>query len=259
MLDLKLLEALPRVPAPVLTVYLNTTPADLRNLRNPSCYLIWLETQAKTLEEGMQKAELRTFRELLQRVEEFLNQSPPQTRDLAIFVGPDYWQAFLLRVDTQDEIFWGLPELSQLLWLVEEHHLAGMVLADRDGTRFYRCWMRELVQEHKEAPKINVWEWRRKDLKPPSNPGVEMLRRRPGSGRHARRIAGRFDARRRDRARNRGTSQAMHQLRLDRSHRRFQLCRLRRPSATLRGVLPRLAKRYKAPLEVIADDAGDRL
>src|SRR5882672_5251778 len=175
MLDLKLLEALPRVPAPVLTVYLNTTPADLRNLRNPSCYLIWLKTQAKTLEEGMQKAELRTFRELLQRVE-FLTESPPQTRDLAIFVGPDYWQAFLLRVDTQDEIFWGLPELSQLLWLVEEHHLAGMVLADRDGTRFYRCWMRELVQEHKEAPKINVWEWRRKDLKPPSNPGVERLR-----------------------------------------------------------------------------------
>src|SRR6266850_7235849 len=72
MLDLKLLEALPRVPAPVLTVYLNTAPADLRNLRNPSCYLIWLKTQVKTLEEGMQKAELRTFRELLQRVEELV-------------------------------------------------------------------------------------------------------------------------------------------------------------------------------------------
>ena len=27
----------------------------------------------------------------------------------------------------------------------------------------------------------------------------------------------------------------------------------------LRAVLPRLAKRYKVPLEVIADDAGDRL
>jgi hypothetical protein len=36
--------------------------------------------------------------------------------------------------------------------------------------------MHELGQEHKEAPKINVWEWRRKDLKPPSNPGVEVLR-----------------------------------------------------------------------------------
>jgi hypothetical protein len=109
MLDLKLLEALPRVPAPVLTVYLNTTPADLRNLRNPPRYLIWLKTQAKALEEGMQKAELRTLRELLQRVEEFLTQSPPQTRGLVIFVGPDYWQAFVLRVDTQDEVFWVCP------------------------------------------------------------------------------------------------------------------------------------------------------
>ncbi len=40
----------------------------------------------------------------------------------------------------------------------------------------------------------------------------------------------------------------MHELRLDRSHRRFHLCRLRR-----------LVKRYKASLEVIAEDAGDRL
>jgi release factor family 10 len=176
MLDLKLLEALPSVPAPVLTVYLNTAPGDLRNLRNPARYLIWLKTQAKALEEGMQKAELRTFRELLQRVEEFLAQSPPQTRGLAILVGPDYWQTFVLRVDTQDEVFWGLPELRQLLWLMEEHHLAGVLLADHDGARFYRYWMRELVEEHTEAPKINVGEWRRKDLKPPSNPGVEMLR-----------------------------------------------------------------------------------
>jgi len=176
MLDLKLLEALPRVPAPVLTVYLNTTPADLRNLRHPPHYLIRLKTQAKALEQGMQKAELRTFRELLQRVEEFLTGSPPQTRGLAIFVGSEYWQVFVLRVDTQDEIFWGLPELSQLFWLMEEHHLAGMVLADRDGALFYRYWMRELVLEHKEVPKINVWECRRKDLKPPSNPGAKMLR-----------------------------------------------------------------------------------
>jgi len=50
----------------------------------------------------MKKAELRTFRELLERVEEFLTQNPPQTRGLAILVGPDYWQALVLRVDTQD-------------------------------------------------------------------------------------------------------------------------------------------------------------
>jgi hypothetical protein len=71
-----------------------------------------------------------------------------------IFVGPDYWQAFVLRVDTQDEVFWGLPELNQLLWLMEEHHLAGVVLADRDGARFYRYWMGEMVQEHKEGPRL---------------------------------------------------------------------------------------------------------
>lgn len=37
---------------------------------------------------------------------------------------------------------------------MEEHHLAGVVLADRDGARFYRYWMGEMVQEHKEGPRL---------------------------------------------------------------------------------------------------------
>ena len=44
-----------------------------------------------------------------------------------------------------------------------------------------------------------------------------------------------------------------------RGHTRRAACGGARLLTGLRAVLPRLAKRYKVPLEVIADDAGDRL
>ena len=53
----------------------------------------------------------------------------------------------------------------------------------------------------------------------------------------------------------------MRQVRMDRSDARFNLSRSRQCALVtdLRAVLPPLARRYKVPLEVIAEDAADRL
>jgi hypothetical protein len=54
MIDAKLVQSLPQLTPPVLTAYLETYSADSRNLRHPPRYLIWLKSQAKGLEEGLQ-------------------------------------------------------------------------------------------------------------------------------------------------------------------------------------------------------------
>jgi Bacterial archaeo-eukaryotic release factor family 10 len=176
MLNAKLVESLSQVAPPVLTAYLDTIPTDPRNLRQPPRYFIWLKSQCQALEANMQKPERKAFHEQVQRVEEYLTQSPPATRGLVIFANPKIWQVIALRVDTIDELFWGLPSVSQLLWLVEEHRHCGVVLANRSVVRLFHYWMAELVEEHRETPKIDTSEWKRKDLKPPSQPGIEMLR-----------------------------------------------------------------------------------
>jgi hypothetical protein len=176
MLDAKLVESLSQVAPPVFTTYLDTTPTDPRNLRQPPRYLIWLKSQCQALEAKMEKPERKAFQEQVQRVEEHLTQNPPATRGLVLFASPHIWQVIVLRVDTIDELFWGLPSVSQLLWLMEEHRHCGVVLADRTGVRLFHYWMAELTEEHREAPKIDTSEWKRKDLNPPSQPGVEMLR-----------------------------------------------------------------------------------
>lgn len=114
MLNAKLVESLSQVAPPVLTAYLDTTPSDPRNLRQPPGYLIWLKSQCRALEAKMEKTERKAFHEQVQRVEEYLTQSSPATRGLVLFASPKIWQVIALRVDTIDELFWSLPSVSQL-------------------------------------------------------------------------------------------------------------------------------------------------
>src|SRR5712671_4641981 len=176
MLDAKLLESLPHIPQPVLTAYLETNPADSRNLRHPPGYMIWLKSQAKDIEGEVPESERKAFREQVQRLEEHLTQYPPRSRSIVIFAGPEFWHAISLHVEAEDELFWGLPSLIQMLWLMSEHRLCGVVVADRSGARFFHYWMGEITKDHEARFHIDTSEWSRKDLMPPSQPGVEVIR-----------------------------------------------------------------------------------
>jgi hypothetical protein len=174
--DAKAVQSLLGVPPPVLSAYLDTAPTDARNLRHPPAYLIWLKSQANDLEKTVPQSEVRSFRAQVQRLEDFLKSNPPRTRSVVVFAGVNTWQMLSLQVDADDEIRWGLPSLTQLLWLMEEHRSAGVVLVDVAGARLLHYWMGHIAEEHGERLKIDTTEWRRKDLTPPSQPGVEMLR-----------------------------------------------------------------------------------
>ena len=176
MLDAKLLESLPQIPPPVLTAYLETNPADSRNLRHPPGYIIWLKSQAKDIEGDVPESERKAFREQVQRLEEHLTQYPPRTLGTVVFAGPEFWQSISLHVEAEDELFWGLPSLIQILWLMSEHRLCGVVVADRSRARFFHYWMGEITQDHEARFNIDTTEWSRKDLKPPSQPGIEVIR-----------------------------------------------------------------------------------
>src|SRR3984893_2562103 len=176
MLDTRLVDALPQIPGPVLTAYLETNPADPRNQRHPPAYLIWLKSQAKDVEDTVPESERKTFRGQIQRLEEHLTQYPPRARSVLIFAGPKIWHAISLHVEAENELFWGLPSLSQMLWLMDEHRLCGVVLADRSGAQLFHYWMGEITKDHEARVNIDTSEWRRKDLKPPSQPGIEVIR-----------------------------------------------------------------------------------
>lgn len=176
MLDADLVRPLTEIPPPVLTVYLNTNPAQSRNHTHPPGYLIWLKSQAKALAATVAEEERAALEEQFDRVHQHVDRNPPAGRGAVFFAGPHVWLFFALKVDVEDEVSWGLASLTQLLWLVDEHRACGLVLADHAGARFFRYWMGEVTEHHEAALEIDTGEWRRKDLMPPSQPGTEVSR-----------------------------------------------------------------------------------
>jgi hypothetical protein len=82
-------------------------------------------------------SEQQLLREQLDRVEQFLRDKGTQQRSLLIFAGPTTWQPISLTVELENELRWGRPALSQLLWLASEYTPYGIVVVDRHGAARY--------------------------------------------------------------------------------------------------------------------------
>jgi hypothetical protein len=176
MIDAKLIHSLPRIPAPVLTLYLNTNPAEPRNQGHPPGYIIYLKSRGKIIGRRVPENERKMFQEELKRAENFLRNRRPSQRGMVLFSGPKRQEFLPMQVAVEDELHWGRPSLTQLLWLLDEHQPAGVVLVDRSGARFYRYWLGEMEEQAAEKFKLELGEWRKKHLMPPSHPGAYKTR-----------------------------------------------------------------------------------
>lgn len=176
MLDAKLLHSLPQLPQPVLSAYLDTNPGNPRNQGHPPGALIWLKSRARVLRNRIPKAEQKLFQAQVKRVEELLRTQPPGERGVVIFAGPETWQVIPLQVEVEDELHWGRPSLTQLLWLLDEHQPCGAVLVDRSGARFFKFWMGFAEEQEQHRFEIDISEWRKHHLVPPAHPGIQKTR-----------------------------------------------------------------------------------
>src|SRR5688572_16862146 len=120
MLDRELITALPYLPSPVLTVYLDTNPSKPRNQGRPSGARIWMKSRAKEVDAHLSTEERRLFHKQLARVDRFLSTRPRRERGIVIVAGPKTWHVLRLQVDVEDELHWGRASLKQLLWFLDE-------------------------------------------------------------------------------------------------------------------------------------------
>jgi hypothetical protein len=191
MLDTDRIRSLPRIIAPVLTVYVDTNPATRRNQGHPPGYLAWLKTSSRGLEGQVAADERAMFREHVRRLERHLQSHPPRARSLVAFSGRRTWELLPLQVKVDDELHWGPPALQQLFWLLDEHRPAGVVVASQTGARLFRVWLGEVVEEDREAIALDTSAWRKKHLVGPSHAGVAK-RRGVERDRFARRVEAQY-------------------------------------------------------------------
>lgn len=176
MLDSKRIRSLPEMAAPALTAYLNTNPGNGRNQGSPPGYVIWLKSRAQLIGERISREERKELQAQLKRIERYLRTARPSCRGLAVFAGPATWEEIPLQVEVEDELHWGRPSLTQLLWLMDEHQPSGAVVVDRSEARFFRLWLGEIEEQEKEKFVIDMTQWRDKSMMLPSHPGVYKTR-----------------------------------------------------------------------------------
>ncbi len=174
MLKPSLIQSLPELPHPVLTVYLDTNREKQENRALRPGYLTWLKSEAQRLARTLPAAERTLFQEQADRVEGYLRQEPPRHRGTVIFAGSAAWEVVPVGIDVENELSWGAPGLTPLLWLLDEHRPCGVTLVGRKGARFFLHWLGQLLElEEKE---FRLVESKKKQMGPVARPGVRMSR-----------------------------------------------------------------------------------
>src|SRR5437870_1370925 len=158
------IEEISRLSGPVLTAYLNTQPAERARHMPVPASITGLKEAAKSLEPSLAAAEQVLSREQLNRIEEFLRDRHPHEKSVAVFAGRNAWQFVPLQVAVNNDLRWGAPAVSQLLWLVDEHRPHCIVVVDRTGARFLRYQLRELLELEEKKFTIDISQWKMKDL-----------------------------------------------------------------------------------------------
>jgi release factor family 10 len=169
------IQALPDLPAPLLTIYLDTNPTKqmIRGLKPD--YVTRFESQAKLIEQAVPTGDLPLFLEQVQRAGTYLVDHRLQCRGVAIFAGLDTWELMPVQVEVEDEVRWGAPALAQLFWLLDEHKPHGIVLAGQKRAQIFLWWLGEMLElEEKE---FRMEPSKQKEMGPVSRPaGVRVPR-----------------------------------------------------------------------------------
>jgi hypothetical protein len=174
MLNRGVIQSLPVLPGPVLTVYLDTDQAKQINRGPKPGYLIRLESLAKRIALTVSPDEQELFRKQLQRTGTYLDRQSPRWRGVVIFAGRDGWEFLPLQVEVEDEIHWGAPAVAQLLWLLDEHKRFGVVVPGRKRARFFLYWLGQ-IRELQEM-EFRLEPSKKKEMGPIARIGVHISR-----------------------------------------------------------------------------------
>src|SRR5260370_9458364 len=163
MLWTSLLESLSRLPAPLLTAYVRTTPDEASLQGAAPRYLHFLKEAGRSAAESLASEEREAFSKQLERVTGFLSR-PKSHGSLVILAGSAVWEVVPLQVAVKDELWWGKPSLGQLVWLGGEHKQCGIIVVDHKGARFFHYSLGEIVEGAEKKFAIDISGWRQKDL-----------------------------------------------------------------------------------------------
>ena len=164
MVSMKFVNSLSELASPVLTAYLNTQPSDASK-QHAGDGIVGVAEEAGQREAAatVHEKEQKRFWRQVERVEEFLLGRKPQEKAVVIVAGIGTWKVVPLHVAVENELHWGQPAVTQLLWLLDEKRPHCIVAVDHKAARFFRYWGGEMEKVAERKFAIDVSEWRSAD------------------------------------------------------------------------------------------------
>jgi len=139
-----------------LTLYFNTGP-DLPRATYPARF----RSLVRGIDPSISVEDRKQFEAVTARVFNFLGQYQPAGNSIIIYATEKTWQEHLSRVPVRDEVFWGRPDVNQLLWLLEEYRPYGVLIADKEHVRFLAVRLNEFEHFKEFSTDIDTSDWRK--------------------------------------------------------------------------------------------------
>lgn len=152
--------SLSQIPAPVLTVYLDTNQAQYINQHFDHGHLSWFRNEAKHLLTHVSDSDRVALSAELERVTEFLMQDTWGHRGMALFAGPGTWIAIPLDREPQNQIDWGEPRLWQLWAIADRCPRTCIAMIDLSGARLFYTQYGTLIPLETIDFHIDVSQWK---------------------------------------------------------------------------------------------------
>jgi hypothetical protein len=132
-----IVQAVARVSAPVLTVYVNTSQSDPSRHSPHEAGLTWLLDTAAVRKRSLPYAEGRRCDQQVRRIVRFLEDRHPAEKSLVIFSGANTWQVIPMHEQVINQMTWGAPDISSLLTALHSHRRYVAVVVDHKAARFF--------------------------------------------------------------------------------------------------------------------------
>jgi Bacterial archaeo-eukaryotic release factor family 10 len=148
---------------PVLSLYLKVDPALPENQASTPAWRI----HAKNSLSNADRPEQQTVPgELRLRVEQYLDDSPPACKGLALFFSPSLEQVYKLPLAVEHQAAYGKPLIAPLLALMADYKAHLIVMVDHAQARFFTTSGGQIQLQDTMELKLDTHDWRTKTAMP---------------------------------------------------------------------------------------------
>ncbi|NWG17905.1 MAG: host attachment protein [Chloroflexi bacterium] len=160
-----------------LSLYLLVDPSVRENQASPPAWRIWLKNALKTVERDLQESQRAAWPGVRERVEMVLQTYAADAKTLALFFGADWETIYRLPLPVENQLMFGKPLLTPLLWAIDEYKPYLVTMVDAEKAHFITAYLGSAGHQDTLTLEIDTDDWREKTMRATSSAVNKLVQR----------------------------------------------------------------------------------